>query len=189
MHILQEVESTLLGVYFRWHPKGLIDRLLTEPAVLKTPRSLIEILTGSSFMEISSKHHHSQTVRARELTFWEKVHLSPPVTCHVLNVTCHMSHVTCHMSLVVSHYIYIYFCCKSIPSLNIIIKQLYWYMRLDQLGSWLPQVDIFLLLYLLKNIGGLLFLLFSSIKDIIIWWKLIGYYHNEYRIWTGFPVP
>ena len=32
-------------------------------------------------MKISSKHLHSQTVRARELTFWEKVHLPPPLTC------------------------------------------------------------------------------------------------------------
>ena len=35
---------------------------------------------------MSSKHLHSQAVRARELTFWEKVHLLPPVTCHVSHV-------------------------------------------------------------------------------------------------------
>ena len=46
-------------------------------------------------------------VRARELTFWENVHLPPPVTCQVSHVTCHvhMSPVTCHMS----NFIYIYF--------------------------------------------------------------------------------
>ena len=69
-------------------------------------------------MEISSVHHHSQTVRARELTFWEKVHLLQPVMCHVSeswncgrmftpnnmsHVTCHMSHVMCHMSRVTCH--------------------------------------------------------------------------------------
>ena len=36
-------------------------------------------------MKISSKHLHSQTVKARELTFWKKVHVF------------HMSYVTCHM--------------------------------------------------------------------------------------------
>ena len=36
---------------------------------------------------------------ARELNFFEKVHLPPPlVMCHVSHVMCTMSHVTCHMS-------------------------------------------------------------------------------------------
>ena len=47
-------------------------------------------------MKISLKHLHSQTVRARKLTFWEKVHLLPPVTCFVSCVTCHLSCVTCN---------------------------------------------------------------------------------------------
>ena len=38
----------------------------------------------------SLKHDHSQTVRDRDLTFWDNVH-------HPLFVTCHISHVTCHM--------------------------------------------------------------------------------------------
>ena len=50
-------------------------------------------------MKISSKHLHSQTVRAREPTFWEKVHFPPPVTCHVSHIPYHRPHVTCHMSL------------------------------------------------------------------------------------------
>ena len=39
---------------------------------------------------------NSQTVRARDLKFWEKVHLLPLVTCHMSLATCHMLHVTCH---------------------------------------------------------------------------------------------
>ena len=35
-------------------------------------------------------------LRARELTFLQKVHL--PLTCHVSCVICHVSHVTCHVS-------------------------------------------------------------------------------------------
>ena len=62
-----------------------------------------------SFVNISTRHLHSQTVRARELTFWDKVH-PPPVTCHMSHfmwnmsrVTCHVSHVTCRMSCVTCH--------------------------------------------------------------------------------------
>ena len=51
---------------------------------------------NSSFVKISSNHLHSQTIRARELTVWEKVHLPSPVSC----VTCQVSHVTCQLSYV-----------------------------------------------------------------------------------------
>ena len=49
------------------------------------------------FSSQSSKHHNSQTVRARELKFWENAHPPPHVTCHVSRVTCRMSHITRHM--------------------------------------------------------------------------------------------
>ena len=45
-------------------------------------------------MEILSVHLDFQTVRARELTVLEKVHLPQPVMCHMSHVTCHMSRVT-----------------------------------------------------------------------------------------------
>ena len=51
----------------------------------------------------SSKHHNFQTVRAREVIFWENVHPEPYVTCHLSPVTCHLSTVTCHLSQVISH--------------------------------------------------------------------------------------
>ena len=58
-------------------------------AVLQTHSSL----RRSSFSSKSSEHLHSQTVRAREIQFWEKDHLPPPpVTCHVSHVGCHVSH-------------------------------------------------------------------------------------------------
>jgi hypothetical protein len=47
-------------------------------------------------VEISSKHCQSQTERARELKFWENVHPTLCVTCHVSRVTCQMSPVKCH---------------------------------------------------------------------------------------------
>ena len=54
-------------------------------------------------MKRSSKHLHSQAVRARKLTFWEKGHLHPHVICHMSYVICHMACVTCHMSHVMCH--------------------------------------------------------------------------------------
>ena len=43
--------------------------------------------------QVSHVTCNSQTVRARKLNFWNKVHLLPPVTSHVSQVTCHMSYV------------------------------------------------------------------------------------------------
>ena len=48
-------------------------------------------------MEISSKHLHYQTVRARELKLLEKVDFPPPVICHMSLVTCHVASDMCHI--------------------------------------------------------------------------------------------
>ena len=53
-----------------------------------------------SFVKESSKHLYSQTVKARELTLLEKVHLPPHIKCKLTHVTCHMSHDKCNMSRV-----------------------------------------------------------------------------------------
>ena len=50
-------------------------------------------LSRSWFVKISSKHHKSQTLRARELEFWENVHPLQHVTCNMSHVMFHMSHV------------------------------------------------------------------------------------------------
>ena len=58
-------------------------------------------------MEVSSEHHLSQTGRAEELKFLDKVHLPPLVMCRVSSVmycvTCQVSRVMCHMSHVTYH--------------------------------------------------------------------------------------
>ena len=96
-----EPESLLkLILYF-----DMFNRPGAAGAVLQTPLSLINWLIESSFVEISSEHLHSKTVRAGKLKFGEKVllpHLSC-VTCHMSRVMCHMSGVTCHMSGVTCH--------------------------------------------------------------------------------------
>ena len=54
-------------------------------------------------VQISSEHCLSQTGRARELKFWENVHPTLCVMCHVSCVMCHVSRVTCHVSPVTCH--------------------------------------------------------------------------------------
>ena len=59
-------------------------------------------LSESAFSSKSSKHFHSQTVRAKEKTFCEKLHLPPLVMCHmyVSHVPWHVSQVMCNKSRV-----------------------------------------------------------------------------------------
>ena len=106
------------------------------------------------------KHCLSQTVRARELTFWHNVHLKPCVTCHVSHVPCHMSLLIFFVNKVVEliggGYViykaypffilfYLFFICRLnfIISfhflyiyLNFILKDLY--MICSSLPPWLP---------------------------------------------------
>ena len=58
-------------------------------------------LGDSSFSFQSLKHHYSQTIGARELTFLEKVYLH-----NMSHVTCHVSHVTCHVSHDIFSFLY-----------------------------------------------------------------------------------
>ena len=53
--------------------------------------------TGNTGTGIPAHACNCQTVRARELKFWMKVHLPQPFMCHVSHVMCHMSCVTCHL--------------------------------------------------------------------------------------------
>ena len=53
------------------------------------------LLGNSSFVKISSKYLHTQTIRARDRSC---------VICHASRVTCDMSPVTCHMSHVKSFF-------------------------------------------------------------------------------------
>ena len=52
---------------------------------------IIPWLSHPTFSSKSSKHHKSQTVRARDLTFLHNVH-------HLTHVMCHMSSVMCQFS-------------------------------------------------------------------------------------------
>ena len=72
---------------YQWGQPCLVNRPGVAGAFLQTPLSLIHSfinwLSRWSFVGISSEHLHSQTLRARELKFWEKVHLPSPVMCHL----------------------------------------------------------------------------------------------------------
>ena len=52
----------------------------------------------SPFSSQSLKHHHCQTLKARELKYLDDVHPPPRIPCHMSNVTCHLSRVTCRVS-------------------------------------------------------------------------------------------
>ena len=66
-------------------------------------------------MEISLQHLHTQTVKAKELKFGEKIHLPPHVMCHISSITCHDSHVTCRVSHVMDYNIFsIFFLAKAV---------------------------------------------------------------------------
>ena len=49
-----------------------------------------------------------QTIRARELKFFENFHHPQHVMCHMLHVTCYMSHVMCRMSCVTCYIFFFY---------------------------------------------------------------------------------
>ena len=100
--------------------KKIINRIINGPsvakAVLHTPSSLIiwfiHSVIQSSFYSQSSKHHKSQTVRARYLHFWDNVHHPLCVTCHVSNFMCYVSLVMCYLSRVTCHvsHVTFFFC-------------------------------------------------------------------------------
>ena len=51
-----------------------------------------------SFSSESSKHHKSQTIKAKELKIWKNVHTLQHVIHHMSYGKCHAPHVTCHVS-------------------------------------------------------------------------------------------
>ena len=53
---------------------GMFNTPHVAGAVLQTLSSLIDSLSDWSFVKISSKHLHSQTLRARDLKFWHNVY-------------------------------------------------------------------------------------------------------------------
>ena len=87
----------------------IFNRPCVDGAVLQTPPSLFNSLTESPFSSKPSKHHYTQTLRARELNFERMFTLNNVslVKCHVSDVRCQMSGVRCQVSGVTS------FVCKK----------------------------------------------------------------------------
>ena len=77
--------SVLFLCYFRiWRKKNAMEEMTQKSYDLLYGPKYISRMKAQS-----SKHHNSQTVRARDLKFWHNV-------CHPLCVMCHLSRVTCH---------------------------------------------------------------------------------------------
>ena len=131
---------------------SILDTLTSFRSLLKSP------FRGAFFSQ-SSKHHKSQTVRARELKFWENVHPPPCVTCQVSSVTCPVSHgrchisgvmcqVSCHMSHVTCQiFIYIFFCHQQD------LSTLVFFIGLSSF-SWF-SIRIWINIWVLKDWGNL----------------------------------
>ena len=89
------LEKLILLIHLHFNP--VISRPGVAGAVLKTPSSLIDWLSDSSFSSKSSRHLYSKSY---ELGTWN---CSPPSKCHISHVMFHVSHVTCHVSRVTYH--------------------------------------------------------------------------------------
>ena len=81
LKFLSSFEIWILSL-FRFWVQSIFNRFGVAGAVLQSPPSLINSLSRWPFSFKPSKHHYTQTVRARELKFWENVH--PPTTCQLL---------------------------------------------------------------------------------------------------------
>ena len=82
-HQSRDALSPVCGIFFLWwlfsfnfYLLEMFNRPSVAGAVLQTSPLLIKWLRESSFSSKSSKHLHSQTVRARvrDLKFWDNVH-------------------------------------------------------------------------------------------------------------------
>ena len=63
-------------------------------AVLQTPLLLIHTFINSSFSSKPSKYHYTQSIRAKELKFWENFHHVSHVRCQVSGVRCLVSYIS-----------------------------------------------------------------------------------------------
>ena len=96
-------------------------------AVLQTPLSWIDSVNHWSFSSKYSKHHKSQTVRARDLQFWHNVNHLLCVMCQMSFVMCHMSYVTYHMSHVT---------CPMLQFFSYLILYMYIYLFYVYIFGW-----------------------------------------------------
>ena len=70
-------------------------------------------------------HQYSQTVRARDLTFWDNVHHPMRVICHMSCVNWLMSHLTSHIGLVPKKNMYIFSCADKFLDLRRLITNIF----------------------------------------------------------------
>ena len=90
-----------------------------------------------------------QTVRARQLKFWEKVHLLSPVSCHLGHMTCntwHVKHDMWHMTCDtrhVTHDIFFFFF-LSFTGATVDTRQQIWYAGffLQFYSCWINLVNL-----------------------------------------------
>ena len=92
------------GFFLNFIGQGItvFNRAGVAGTVLQTPPSPIKWVGQQSFSSRSSKHHNYQSVKARQLTFWDNIH-----SHQLWHVRCHVSCVTLFVLLFFS-----FFCSK-----------------------------------------------------------------------------
>ena len=92
LNILAESKKSWLRIAFLFTDPGLAR------AWLKTPLKFIHCVTHSIILSLQIfKLHYCQTIRARDLIFWDNIHHPMCVMCCMSYVTYHMSGVRCQM--------------------------------------------------------------------------------------------
>ena len=104
-------ESFIYKVFFKFFI-NIMEIVKYGDEILKDLKLLIDLCSRASFTntivihlfirswfeKMSSRHLHSQTIRARDRNFWHNIHQPLCVMWHMSSVTYHMSGVSCHMS-------------------------------------------------------------------------------------------
>ena len=78
---------TLLHGQNFWYLMSVVNRPGVAKAVLQTPVLLTHSFTDWLLSSRSSKHQNSQSKGAKNLKFWENVHPTPCVMCHMSRFT------------------------------------------------------------------------------------------------------
>ena len=100
-----------LEVEFNWGGSG---NKVHHPRVSRVTCHISHVMCHLSpvtyYVSHITWHQYSQTVRARDLTFWDNVHHPMRVICHISCVNWLMSHLTSHIGLVPKKNMYIFSC-------------------------------------------------------------------------------
>ena len=90
-------QASFLVSYFFWFPRFLFQSLHPVCHMTHVICQVSQVICQHVRCHLSGVtcqvSHGNPNSQTRELELWEKVHIFPPVTCHVSCVMCHLSHI------------------------------------------------------------------------------------------------